>query len=259
LLSSNEAIEAPAEILSARLKNCRTVCERTTLEDHPMESEQQWLEYQKSSLLCRIIHQRLAVTAGPKGSSRESLLSSLPKAYCDGEALQYLGTALMEYATLASNKDEAICVLEVASECMEVASLVTPCDSRVYNNLGIILGNIDELERNRRLNNANDDDGGDTALGRRIVKQESAYRRGLAILRRSIRAGCTNESLTRDLESLSLNYGLCVANQDRFRDAAEILEPVAKNPSTNAGRDAHRLWKYCIERCSDGHVQEPTL
>ena len=71
-------------------------------------------------------------------------------------------------------------------------------------------------------------------------------------LQRSIQAGCTNESLTKDLESLTLNFGLFVANQDRFQDASEILEPVALGSVlTQAGEDANRLWEYCRKRCEE--------
>ncbi len=236
---ASTSIEAPAELLSARLKNCRSFCEP---ESAPIESEDQWMEAQRSSLMCRIMHQRLAVTAGPK--SNNSLLVP-EQSYCDGEALQYLGTALMEYSSLHPEPNKAISVLKAAKECFEIASLVTPCDSRVCNNMGIILGTLDEMERKYGST--------DTATRtRRMTEQETAYQKGLTILQRSIKAGCANESLTRDLESLSLNYGLFVANQDRFHDAAEILEPVADaNASTEAGRDAYRLWKYCKERSLD--------
>lgn len=249
---SPASIEAPAELLSARLKNCRAFCE---CEVAPIESEEQWTQMQRSTLLCRISHQRLAVTAGPK--ALDSLLTSNEQSYCDGEAMQYLGTALMEYSGLLSDPGEAIGVLEVAIECFEIASFVTPCDSRVYNNLGIILGTIDEMERKYSYDNRKNDDSGYNSPTRRMTEQEAAYRKGLGILQRSIKAGCTNESLTRDLQSLSLNYGLFVANQDRFYDAAEILESVGDpNASNEAGRDAYRLWKYCRDRFLDEHVQE---
>jgi hypothetical protein len=270
--STNDATEVPAEIAAARLKNCRNFCEQKAF-DSTVESEEQWMEAQRSILMCRILHQRLAVKAGNEGIS-DSLLSPEPRAFCDGEALQYLGTALMEYSSFAASDHPsgAIGVLEVALECFEVASLVTPCDSRVYNNLGIVLGTIDEMERKqyKDKHGLDDDDcGGVVAAAststRRQVDQETAYRKGLDILHRSIKAGCTNESLIRDLDSLSLNYGLFVANQDRFRDAIEILEPVAVSANsggaaaaaaTDVGRDAYRLWEYCRDRGLDEHVQE---
>ena len=258
LCSKTKTIRAPAELLSARLKSCRAFCEREAVSGAaPIESEEQWMQAQQSVLLCRILHQRLAVNAVPKGLVPESLLAlNNRRLYCDGEALQYLGTVLMEYSSVLSNPGRSIDVLEIASECFRVASLVTPCDSRVYNNLGIILGRINEMEQNNDKTN-----GYDPALAvpstRRIVEQESAYQKGLYILQRSIKAGCTNESLTRDLESLSLNYGLFVANQDRFRDAVEILEPVAAiDASTEAGKDAYRLWTYCRDRYLEIHAQE---
>jgi hypothetical protein len=276
-------VDAPAEIAAARLKNCRNFCEQKAF-DGTVETEEEFMEAQRSALLCRILHQRLAVNAGNEGNNiiSDSLLSPEPRAFCDGEALQYLGTALMEYSSFAAAAPAsdhhhtcvgAIGVLEMALECFEVASMVTPCDSRVYNNLGIVLGTIDEMERKQHgLDNddesGNDCDGGTVAAAaassQRQVDQETAYRKGLGILQRSIQAGCTNESLIRDLESLSLNYGLFVANQDRFRDAIEILEPVAltansggADTATDVGRDAYKLWEYCRARCSDDHFQEP--
>jgi len=266
--STTHAVEAPAEIRSARLKNCRSFCESNSF-DGPMESEEQWIEAQRSTLLCRILHQRLAVKAGrfSAGSVSDRLLSpSEQQACCDGEAMQYLGTALMEYSgCAASDPNDAIAILEVASECFRVASFVTPCDSRVHNNLGIVLGTIEEMVQKHGNEHEFEYDGDAPT---RTEEQETAYRRGLDILLRSIRAGCTNDGLTRDLESLSLNYGLFVANRDRFWEAAEILEPVATAAAaaaasssgaavTDAGRDAHRLWKYCLDRCvGDEHAQE---
>ena len=260
----NDAFGAPAELVSARLKNCRSFCEGKCFDGQALDTEQQWRDAQRASLRCRILHQRTAVMAGCEGHSSGSLLSPSPHVYFDGEALQYLGTALMEYSGFISDPSEAIGVLEVASECFEVAALVTPCDSRVYNNLGIVLGMINQMKTNHGIETSTDDG----AFAQRERAQEAAYRRGLDILQRSIRAGCTNESITRDLESLSLNYGLFVANQDRFCDATEILEPVAKSvgtaggtsaaAATDAGKDAYRLWKYCSAGCLDSRSQELT-
>ena len=239
--SVGDAIGAPAELISARLKNCRAFCECETEGEGPIESEEAWLEQQRSILLCRILHQRLAVTAGGSGIVSDSLLTVGQQSYCDGEALQYLGTALMEYSAISTEIDVAIEIMEIAAECFRVATIVTPSDSRVYNNLGIILGRIDEKEQKS---------GGPPS--QRMIEQEAAYHKGMDILQRSIRAGCTNESLTKDLESLTLNFGLFVANQDRFQDAAEILEPVAlSSVLTQAGEDAYRLWEYCRKRCEE--------
>ncbi len=235
------AIQAPAELVSARLKSCRAFCESQAVAGKPMESEEQWMELQRSILLCRILHQRLAVTAGTNASAVPSLLAFDQQSYCDGEALQYLGTALMEYSGIETDVEKALETLEVASECFRVASIVTPCDSRVYNNLGIIFGRMNEIDQNTG-----------SLSSQRAKEQEMAYRKGMEILQRSIQAGCTNESLTKDLESLTLNFGLFVANQDLFHDAAEILEPIAAGPTlTQAGEDAHRLWKYCRKQCEE--------
>lgn len=238
------SVKAPMELLSARLKGCRELCQVAASEDRPLDSEENWKCSQASALLCRILHQRLAVTAGPAGRLPRSLLTP---AYCDGEALQYLGTALMDYAGVASHPHRTIALLEAASECFEIAALVTPCDARVYNNLGIVLGRIDETKREHGLEQSHG------TAARKTEQQEQAYRKGLDLLQRSSAAGCNNDNLRRDVEATTLNYGLCVANQDRFCEAAAILRPLAHgvDVATKAGRDARGLWKYCRDRCEN--------
>jgi len=250
----NDAIQAPAELLSARLKSCREFCDEIAMNDHhPIETKADWNKAQVSALLCRILHQRLAVTGGPLGNTPNSLMTPGGTNYCDGEAFQYLGTALMEYAGFLLPSDRVVAILEKASECFEVAALVTPCDSRVHNNLGIVLGRIGDTKRELGL-----EKGHDIYAILRREQQEEAYQEGLNILKRSIAAGCTNDSLLRDLESTTLNYGLFVANQDRFHEAAAILQLIANNwaATTDAGKDAHKLWKYCVDRCRHEDVPE---
>jgi hypothetical protein len=187
---------------NARLKQCRTECEKGCTS-------------KLGSLWCRIRHHRLAVAADP----------------ADGEAYQYLGTALMNYAEYvaqardaAANADETETALQAAIACFRRAAVLTRCDARVYNNLGIA------LSRQQRLLDA-----------------EQAYQRGLELLVKSDQAGCNVED---DLDSISLNYGLDLANQDRFAEACEILaRPAAKRKDGSSNsqiiENAYRLWEFC--------------
>lgn len=192
-----------AKIQNARLKQCRSECEKSC-------------STKLNALWCRIRHQRLAVAADPH----------------DGEAYQYLGTALMNYAEYVAQPEQQATsnvitsetALQAAVACFERAAVLTPCDSRVYNNFGIALG------RQQRL-----------------LEAEEAYRRGLVILIQSEVAGC---NVGHDMDLISLNYGLDLANQDRFAEACEILaRPASKrNDGVSNSRtieDAYRLRKFC--------------
>ena len=60
--------------------------------------------------------------------------------------------------------------------------------------------------------------------------------------------------LQKDLDILRLNYGLLVANQDRFHEAASILAPMIETTTTsrdsinNNNTDAFQLWKFCNDK-----------
>jgi hypothetical protein len=147
-------------------------------------------------------------------------LDAIPK---DGEAWQYLGTALMEYSDHAA---DPTMIIGVAKDCFLHAAAMTPCDSRVYNNLALGL---------QRLQ-------GPPAL------IEQAFEQAWDILDRSKKAGCCD--VEQDLEALSLNYGLYLSNQDRFHDACRILRCTAmkKKEFKEGGRiveDAFRLYDFC--------------
>jgi hypothetical protein len=78
----------------------------------------------------------------------------------------------------------------------------------------------------------------------------NTYQRGLKLLEQSKIAGC---DVQQDLNSIRLNFGLFLSNQDSFEQAARVLEPIARTRtegSTN-GRlveDAYRLWKFCDKK-----------
>ena len=125
------------EISAAMLKQCRRFCDDFSTSSSTSKDP---AAAQLQSVLCRIRHQRLAV---------------LSSNYQDGEAFQYLGTALMEYAELATmqqqQQDQREQILRSAWQCFQLAATRTPCDARVYNNLGIVLGKLlDENHLNPR-------------------------------------------------------------------------------------------------------------
>eukprot|EP00804_Cyclotella_cryptica_P007903 CCRYP_001453-RA/>CCRYP_001453-RA protein AED:0.34 eAED:0.34 QI:0/0/0/1/0/0/2/0/538 len=77
-------------------------------------------------LTCRINHHRLAIDAVPH----------------DGEAWHYLGMALLEYASLQVSSTPHTSIdndftLDLAIKCLEEGIKYTPCDARLYNNIGI--------------------------------------------------------------------------------------------------------------------------
>jgi hypothetical protein len=202
----------PASIQSSLLKQCRTYCEACFPED-PLQA-----------IFCRLAHLRLAVEVAPT----------------DGEAFQYLGLALMQYESWlmfkAGDAPKRIDVLETAVDCLEQARVLTPCDSRVYNNLALTLSRLIDLAPDQR-----------GILGPRIAQ---AYTKATELLQESFKAGCNVQD---ELETVSLNHGLYVSNLDRFQDACSILEQAAsrKVPDQDCGRvieDAHRLWRFCESR-----------
>jgi hypothetical protein len=202
------------EIQSARLKQCRATC---SAEDDLL-----------ASLLCRIQHHRLAIKVCNN----------------DGEAFQYLGTALMEYADFVKSQQDTkhhLQTLKASILCLENSRTLTPKDARVYNNLGILFDRL--YEKNPS----------ESAIA--LVKAEEAYDYGMQLLKRQISAGCNAEA---DLDSLSLNYGLCLANQDRFHEAAQVLKRTAvklqSDKSETKSRtisDGDRLYQFCVQQNKD--------
>ncbi|OEU20290.1 hypothetical protein FRACYDRAFT_236365 [Fragilariopsis cylindrus CCMP1102] len=234
-------ITPPSEIASARLKTCRSFC------------EQQENNSPYDVLICRILHLKLAVEYSSliQSTTHQSL------SY-DGEAIQYLGTVLMEYADYLyhgrqdnnddnnSNDDNDTNVLqqikviyEVAFNCYQISKLVTPCDSRIYNNIGILLGKMNDVIDIDFDNNDIDN------TTRRNQQREIAYKHGINILERSKDSGV---KINNDLYSLSLNYGLFLANEDRYKDATIILESIVSVHINDNDNDAYRLWKFCRGR-----------
>ena len=123
-------------------------------------------------------------------------------------------------------------------QCFQQAQHLTPRDARVYNNWSIALTRLEEFTK----------EGITTPLSSSLweMTAEDVYQQGLDLLLQAEEAGCL---VGGDLDRVSLNYGLYLANQDKFEEASEVLERTAnkfRNESDNRiWKDAHGLWKFC--------------
>jgi len=206
-----------------------------------------------NQLICRMMHHRLAID----------------QVSDDGEAWHYSGMALYDYhlhidslrqrqqtrhQQLSSAdwddsgslfKYEQHDALELAVSCLEEAAKHTPCDGRLYNNLGIALERL--LERyntannnNSNNNNNNDDDNGSTphdnsAMMMTVELNErirTAYETSTAIHSACQRVGC---DVAADFESACLNRGLYLSKLDEFGAAVEVLSRMTVQPAYDDG------------------------
>jgi tetratricopeptide (TPR) repeat protein len=166
----------------------------------------------------------------------------------DGEAWHYLGMALHNSATngFAAGQDQSEqgstrSMSTLAAAALWQASKLNPNDARVLNNLGLVLkrkSDLDLLEDN--------DDNNDLFAN---IEIEQAYEKSVQIHQRSKRLGCNVEQ---DLDATCLNYGLWLANQDRFEQAVDILAQVGCPTGTpddigtsRVKSDAYKLWAFC--------------
>lgn len=160
-------------------------------------------------LLRRVRHHRLAIQHVPD----------------DGEAWHYLGMALLDYHRYLQYEQEEdyttkdSIVLRLAISCLETATIYTPCDGRLQNNLGIALERLIEFHLQTSENNQNEDEM--TILRSRIA---TAYERAIQIHSLCNQIGCDVKA---DYESVCLNYGLYLSKLDDFEDAIDILSLVA--------------------------------
>lgn len=159
-------------------------------------------------LLRRVRHHRLAIQHVPN----------------DGEAWHYLGMALLDYHNYLqyeqqedyTTKDSI--VLRLAISCLETATIYTPCDGRLQNNLGIALERLYEFHLQTLGNDLNEDEM--TILRSRIA---TAYERSIQIHSLCNQIGCDVKA---DYESVCLNYGLYLSKLDDFENAIDILSLV---------------------------------
>mmetsp|Transcript_14166 Transcript_14166/g.27039 ORF Transcript_14166/g.27039 Transcript_14166/m.27039 type:complete len:649 (+) Transcript_14166:2-1948(+) len=156
-------------------------------------------------LACRMLHHRLAIGHVPN----------------DGEAWHYLGMAMLEFYEVLqypdignSNPDsiEGEDVLELSIECFNKATRHTPCDGRLYNNLGIALERLSECRRES---------------DERIKR---AYKTSFVIHSVCEKIGC---DVGADFERTILNYGLHLSKQDDFEGAIRILSQIESRAASS--------------------------
>ncbi|KAL7444890.1 hypothetical protein ACHAXH_008751 [Discostella pseudostelligera] len=175
---------------NARIKaNARTYCsECSSTEDQ---------------LICRIVHHRLAIE----------------KVFDDGEAWHYLGMALLDYHYHLQRSDgtddmnitnNARSGLDLVVSCLYEATKYTPCDGRLYNNLGIALEQLLLCETFHSVVELHD----------RVI---SAYERAIKILSKCERLGI---DVSTDYASACLNYGLYLSKLDNFSNAIDVLSKI---------------------------------
>jgi hypothetical protein len=180
---------APDMERSARLKSSsRSFCQSCSSE--------------KKSMLCRVLHYRLAVQYHA----------------IDGEAWHYLGMSLREWYKAQLNDNELDSdiglILEMSLSCLRHAMILLPCDARLCNSLALVLESLWEYHEVHP-----------TSVSRNhqdVLHEEitNTYNRSLLLHNLSERAGC---DVTMDYDSACLNYGLYLSKRDMFVPAREIL------------------------------------
>ena len=214
----NTSHSAPRWERAARMKStAREYCSKCSSNIH-------------EQVLCRVLHHRLAIH----------------QVFDDGEAWHYLAMALLDLhdnIQLDSNNSNNLTPLELAVSCLGEATMYTPCDGRLYNNLGITL--------ERLLAYYNDDPIQSKVTDRRI---RSAYRNSIMIHSTCRNLGCDVGS---DYESACLNFGLYLSKGDEFDQAIDVLSRIAL-PTEQANdldtaerviRDASSLLAFCKRQC----------
>lgn len=182
--------KVPSWEYNARIKaNARTHCSECSCTE--------------DQLICRIVHHRLAID----------------KVIHDGEAWQYLGMALLDYHYHLQRSDgtynmnitnNARAGLDLAVSCLYEATKYTPCDGRLYNNLGIALEQYLHCETFHSAVELHD----------RVI---SAYERTIKILSKCERLGI---DVSTDYASACLNYGLYLSKRDKFNNAIDVLSKI---------------------------------
>jgi hypothetical protein len=190
---ANRTWNAPCWERNARLKAAaRTYCSEFSIEDQ---------------MICRVLHHRLAI---------DQVLD-------DGEAWHYLGMALLDYhdhlhgSSVSTNME-----LKLAVSCLNEATKHTPCDGRLYNNLGIALERLMHCYESNSL----------------IMK--NLHEKGATAYQKSILIHSTCERMRCDIQaeyiSTCLNFGLYLSKLDQFGLAIDILSRIV--PRTDICIDA---------------------
>lgn len=155
-------------------------------------------------LICRMQHLRLAIDAVPN----------------DGEAFHYLGMALSELDDSTS--------IDLAIACLQEGIKYTPCDARLYNNIGLVW--------EKKLAQCNSNNGGEMQIIH--DKITSAYETAIAINSICTRIGCDVRS---DFERACLNFALYLSYQDDFQSAIRLLERIQPITSGSESRSPESL------------------
>ncbi|GFH44133.1 hypothetical protein CTEN210_00607 [Chaetoceros tenuissimus] len=180
------------------------------------------------AILCRILHHRLATKYTPT----------------DGEAYQYLGMSLRDYAKIEENQSHALDIMLLAIRCLLVAFERNPCDGRLSNNIALSYENL--LSMANKSGKSIDP----IEMDSRIV---SFYRRAMLLHQQCDKIGC---DVSFDFDCATLNFGLYEANQDLFVEAINVLErfessvSYATNEERNEQQDRMRndalgLLEFC--------------
>ena len=174
--------------------------------------ESQAFENSADAGLCRTVYQRLAVDAYPG----------------DGEAWHYLGMALCDYYAAKGLKND-----QLSLDCLLHATTLTPCDGRLFNNLGVSFGSLYIEE----------------GLQKFYDQAQYCYKKAALLHRAAQRAGC---DIGQELDAAILNHGLLEANLDRFTKAVDIL---ASATSINDFRRAKDGESHALTDSLAAHLQ----
>ena len=191
-----------------------------------------------NAAVCRAFYHRLAIESVPT----------------DGEAWHYLGMALRDYYYALvdgvsqqplSNIPSHQFFLKTSVKCLKYASLLTPCDGRLYNNLGLALEQLSKLYEGISCIEKTAKE----PLHPRIC---NSYETGLYLHYLSEQAGC---DVRYDYDSAILNYGLYLANLDKFKEASNILAQISGHnfQTDDSGHqriisDAQQLLQFCKQQ-----------
>lgn len=198
------------------------------------------------SALCRSLYQQAAVEAVPH----------------DGEAWHYLGMALWDiHTSLLAMPQEIVrrtplChkqLIEESIDCLKLASTMTPCDARLYNNLALLHERVSSSPGLMDLVAAQDQ--------RQYHSQVLEYYDKAVRLHRASQIGGCDVGL--EYDTAILNYGLYLANCDLFASATQVLgsmdfsanltqNAMQKDRHSQVVQDAERLLRFCERQLQEG-------
>lgn len=147
----------------------------------------------------------------------------------DGEALQYMGTALLEYSEMVKESDDMLRrVLEKTLTFLEASTTISPHDSRGWNSFGLLTS--------RPI----------LATSKNVLSPNICFGKAIEALESIQAAGCDAEE---ELQGYRLNLALYHANRDEFSQAVDVLGnmPAKLDQQSRVVQDAYRLYKFCHE------------